>query len=68
MDVSREFNKVRKLIGYCPQYDVIFDNMTVEEHLDYYARIKGILPEKRTSLIEQKIEELNLADHRKKTA
>lgn len=42
--------------------------MTVEEHLDYYARIKGILREKREALIEQKIIDLNLSDHRKKTA
>ena len=42
--------------------------MTVEEHLDYYARIKGILVEKRHELVEKKILELNLTDHRKKTA
>ncbi len=42
--------------------------MTVEEHLDYYARIKGILREKRHELIEKKILELNLTDHRNKTA
>ena len=42
--------------------------MTVEEHFDYYARIKGILASRRTELIEQKIIDLNLTDHRKKTA
>ena len=42
MDVINEFAKVRKQIGYCPQHDCIFDLMTVEEHLDYYASIKGI--------------------------
>lgn len=30
MDINKDFNYVRKLIGYCPQYDVIFENMTVE--------------------------------------
>jgi ATP-binding cassette subfamily A (ABC1) protein 3 len=42
MDVRQDFAKVRKQIGYCPQHDAIFELMTVEEHLDYYASIKGI--------------------------
>lgn len=42
LDVARDFGQVRKLIGYCPQYDAIFPLMTVEQHLEYYARIKGI--------------------------
>lgn len=42
LDVHSDFEKVRKMIGYCPQYDAIFDLMTVEEHLEFYARLKGI--------------------------
>jgi ATP-binding cassette subfamily A (ABC1) protein 3 len=68
MDLKRNFAEVRKLIGYCPQHDCIFDLMTVEEHLDYYARIKGILKEKRKELIEKEIKEMNLEEHRKKPA
>jgi len=41
-DVQTEFEDARKLIGYCPQHDAIFDLMTVEEHLWFYVRIKGI--------------------------
>lgn len=42
--------------------------MTVEEHLEYYARIKGIPAEMRGRLIEKAITELNLDEHRKKPA
>lgn len=42
MDIGRDFAKIRKLIGYCPQHDAIFDTMSVEEHLEYYAKIKGV--------------------------
>lgn len=45
-DIQKEFGEARKLIGYCPQKDAIFNLMTVEEHVWYYARIKGI-PEHR---------------------
>lgn len=41
-DVTREFKDARKLIGYCPQKDAIFPLLTVEEHLWFYARIKGV--------------------------
>ena len=42
--------------------------MTVEEHLDYYARIKGIVKSKRKELIDRAIKDLNLDSHRKKQA
>ena len=41
------FERARKMIGYCPQFDAIFFGMTVYEHLWFYARIKGIVPELR---------------------
>ena len=41
-NLQSEFNSARRLIGYCPQNDAIFQLMTIEEHLEYYARIKGI--------------------------
>ncbi len=68
MDIERDFGKIRKLIGYCPQHDAIFDQMTVEEHLDYYARIKGIRKELIAPLVEKQIREMNLEEHRKKLA
>jgi ATP-binding cassette subfamily A (ABC1) protein 3 len=67
-DLNKDFEKARKLIGYCPQPNLVFDTMTVEEHIFYYAMIKGIPRNKRTVLVEQAIEQLNLQDHRKKLA
>jgi len=32
-DVQTQFNLARKFIGYCPQYDALFELLTVEEHL-----------------------------------
>ena len=42
--------------------------LTVEEHLDYYARLKGIPDNKRKALIEKEIQQMNLQEHRKKPA
>jgi ATP-binding cassette subfamily A (ABC1) protein 3 len=48
-DVTTEagFDKARRLIGYCPQFDAIFEGMTVREHLDFYAAVKGVIRELR---------------------
>lgn len=42
--------------------------MTVEEHLWFYARIKGIPEDLQLQIVEKAIVELNLADHRSKPA
>jgi len=31
--------KIRESLGLCPQHDVLFDTLTVEEHLTFYARV-----------------------------
>lgn len=51
--MTDEFSQARKLIGYCPQEDAIFPLMTVQEHLVFYARIKGIKAEKVDSTVEE---------------
>lgn len=42
--------------------------MTVGEHLDYYACIKGIAKDKRVALVEKEIREMNLLEHKNKPA
>uniref|UniRef100_T1KYU1 ABC transporter domain-containing protein n=1 Tax=Tetranychus urticae TaxID=32264 RepID=T1KYU1_TETUR len=43
--VPDEFDEARKLLGYCPQYNVLFDNLTIREHLKFFASLKGLLPD-----------------------
>jgi ATP-binding cassette subfamily A (ABC1) protein 3 len=42
--------------------------MTVEEHLHYYARIKGVPSKLRNKMVERQLRELNLLNHRYKTS
>ncbi len=32
-------NKIRPLIGFCPQHEIIYENLTVFEHLDLIASV-----------------------------
>ncbi len=41
-DTKKDFEKIRKSIGYCPQNNALFDYLTVEETFDYYLRLKTL--------------------------
>ena len=58
-DIQKDFMKARKIMGYCPQANLIFESMTVEEHLYYYARIKGIPTKHRLHIVELSIQNLD---------
>ena len=42
--------------------------LTVSEHLWFYAKLKGVPPSKRGSMVEKTIRELNLKDQKHKQA
>jgi len=67
-DTSNNFDEFKSLIGYCPQYEAIFEYMTVYENLEFYARIKGVKPELLDQLVKAMIIEMSLEDYTKKLA
>jgi ATP-binding cassette, subfamily A (ABC1), member 3 len=54
---------IGSLIGYCPQFDALLENLTAREHLELYAAIKGIPASLRPKLIENKLQQLNLKQY-----
>ena len=40
LDADSNTSKISKEMGYCPQDSVLFDLLTVEEHLYFYARLR----------------------------
>ncbi|KAJ6657074.1 hypothetical protein lerEdw1_002819 [Lerista edwardsae] len=41
-DICSELSTIRQNLGVCPQHNVLFDELTVEEHIWFYARLKGL--------------------------
>lgn len=39
LDMATELNKIRPSIGFCPQHDILYDELTVEEHLKLIAMV-----------------------------
>lgn len=42
-DICQDMALIRRSLGLCPQHDVLFDNLTVREHLLFYAQVTFIL-------------------------
>jgi ATP-binding cassette subfamily A (ABC1) protein 3 len=38
-DVATEIDKIRSYIGFCPQHDIIYEQLTVKEHLELVAMV-----------------------------
>ncbi|XP_047633732.1 phospholipid-transporting ATPase ABCA7 isoform X8 [Phacochoerus africanus] len=41
-DVRSSMAAIRPYLGVCPQYNVLFDMLTVDEHVWFYGRLKGL--------------------------
>ena len=63
-NVKSELNEARKYMGICPQKDVLFPLLTVREHLQMYAKLKGVCDESLEKEVEQTIVDVNLKHKR----
>ena len=67
IDTYNNFNQISSIIGYCPQYEAIFDYLTVEENLRFFARMKGVKLKYLDQLVKAMISEMALDKYAKKT-
>ena len=40
-NILQEMEQIRYSMGVCPQHDVLFENLTVREHILFFAQLKG---------------------------
>ncbi|KPA80916.1 putative ABC transporter [Leptomonas pyrrhocoris] len=60
--VRHELSKARQEIGLCPQHNILWPTLTVREHLDYYAAIKGLRGEEKEDAIQRLLAAVDLKD------
>jgi len=68
VDVVRNPEQVRRRIGYMSQRFGLYDDLTVEENLAFYAGVYGIVGTERKRRIEAQLEEYRLAARRSQLA
>uniref|UniRef100_A0A8D2Q0U7 P-type phospholipid transporter n=1 Tax=Zosterops lateralis melanops TaxID=1220523 RepID=A0A8D2Q0U7_ZOSLA len=61
-DIRSELSTIRQNLGVCPQHNVLFDLLTVEEHIWFYARLKGLPEKKVKEEMEQMATDVGLPD------
>ncbi|KAL9302465.1 ABC transporter A family member 1 [Arabidopsis thaliana] len=62
-DIVASPKAIRQHIGYCPQFDALFEYLTVKEHLELYARIKGVVDHRIDNVVTEKLVEFDLLKH-----
>ncbi|KAF8005573.1 hypothetical protein BT93_K0001 [Corymbia citriodora subsp. variegata] len=55
-------SNIRKIIGVCPQFDILWDLLTGEEHLYLFVNIKGLAPGSIKSVVEKSLAEVRLTE------
>ncbi|KAM6948363.1 retinal-specific phospholipid-transporting ATPase ABCA4 [Aplochiton taeniatus] len=63
-DIRTEMDVIRNSMGMCPQFNILFKHLTVEEHILFYALLKGRSKEQAAKEVEDMLEDLGLPHKR----
>uniref|UniRef100_A0A671VMG5 P-type phospholipid transporter n=1 Tax=Sparus aurata TaxID=8175 RepID=A0A671VMG5_SPAAU len=66
--VLTEMERVHQLMGYCPQFDAISDLLTGREHLELYARLRGVPEESVVKVAQWGVKKLGLTQYAEREA
>ncbi|KAK7486553.1 hypothetical protein BaRGS_00022219, partial [Batillaria attramentaria] len=64
-DIRTDINSVRNNLGLCPQHNILFATLTVDEHLTFFARLKGCPKKDVPRAVEVMAKEVGLESKRK---
>lgn len=63
-DLSNDLDFIRQIIGFCPQESILFPFMTVQEHLEFFGKLKGLSGRELKIDTDQLVEDIDLVDKR----
>lgn len=64
LDVTKDGKKVRRIVGYMPDFMGVYDDLKVFEYLEFFAAAFGIERSKRKSIVEGVLELTDLQSKR----
>ena len=62
IDIFNKMDEMRKILGVCPQHDVLFEFLTAEDHLRLFSAFKGTPSELIEDQVHKMLEEIDLLD------
>jgi ABC-type multidrug transport system ATPase subunit len=63
-DLKREPEYAYELIGICPQQSILWSELSVEEHLRFFAKLKNIPKVMENNIVETTLRWSKLSDNR----
>ncbi|XP_073830693.1 ATP binding cassette subfamily A member 3 isoform X2 [Musca autumnalis] len=61
-DIRTNIEGARMSLGICPQHNVLFDDLTVADHLEFFSRLKGLRGDAITQEVNKYIRMIELED------
>jgi len=58
--ILNQIHSVHTVLGVCPQFDLLWADLTVEEHLYFYVRIKGIPIDQEKAQVQKALDQVYL--------
>ncbi|XP_031638222.1 ATP-binding cassette sub-family A member 3-like [Contarinia nasturtii] len=63
MNLKKDLDEVHKLIGYCPQFDALLDNLTGTQTLEIFGLLRGYRRKDISAMSDRLAERLNFTKH-----
>ncbi|XP_077189048.1 retinal-specific phospholipid-transporting ATPase ABCA4 isoform X2 [Paroedura picta] len=63
-DIQTHIDSIRQSLGMCPQYNILFNHLTVAEHILFYAQLKGRSRQQAEIEVEMMLEDTGLSHKR----
>lgn len=62
VEVSRDGKKIRRMVGYMPDFFGVYDGLKTWEYLDFYARCYSLSHKERAKMVDRLLEVVRLSD------
>lgn len=66
--ITTDMPNIRKMLGVCPQHNIIWEKLSVRDHLIVYAGIKGTPLLKIKAMVDSMAEEIKLGEKSRQAA
>eukprot|EP00158_Paraphelidium_tribonemae_P005301 Partr_v1_DN27270_c0_g1_i1_m39054 putative (ABC) transporter len=63
-NLRNDMNVIRSNLGVCPQFDVLFPDLSAKEHIELFCGIKGLGVQEISGVIEDRLKQMKLWDVR----